>query len=258
MQDPTRLIDDPSTSALVRDHLGSAASAPVPGLDLEAALMRHHVLTQAGAAAASSASGAAASGTSLTAKLGIGLVFLVGAAVGVAFSGDAQPDQRAAAPALAVVASPSVESGPTLPAEPAPSTDEDTTEEDAAEALSRRVQRQRSKVPPSRAPSQEPGTKVESTKQAVQREAKDTARARALVDATPRRALKVLDSMDRDLKTNFFGEERDALRVLALSGMGRDATARRLGKAFLKRHPHGTLNARVRQVVEAGTTKETP
>jgi leucyl aminopeptidase (aminopeptidase T) len=49
----------------------------------------------------------------------------------------------------------------------------------------------------------------------------------------------------------FFGEERDALAILALVGEGRDADAKKNAANFLKRYPSGTFSDKVRQAVAA-------
>jgi hypothetical protein len=69
---------------------------------------------------------------------------------------------------------------------------------------------------------------------------------RALQGGDPGACLAILDRMAARYPSGALGEERGALRVLALCGSGRREEARALGAAFLRRYPASVHAARVR------------
>ena len=81
-------------------------------------------------------------------------------------------------------------------------------------------------------------------------ELKNMARARALVARDPRAALDLLRHIERAHPHGYFVEERNALTILALVGVGqRDAASLRAEK-FLRAHPRSPFADRIREALE--------
>lgn len=81
-------------------------------------------------------------------------------------------------------------------------------------------------------------------------ELRATARARGLLMSDPRAALALLDRITRAHPKGYLVEERDALRVLALSSAGQRDQAERLAAAFLRAHPDSPFADRIRAVAD--------
>jgi hypothetical protein len=71
----------------------------------------------------------------------------------------------------------------------------------------------------------------------------------ALGDA-PGKALELARDGQKKFSAGMFGEERQAIIVIALSKIGRTLEAKRRGKSFLGKHPKGPFSARVRGILE--------
>lgn len=76
--------------------------------------------------------------------------------------------------------------------------------------------------------------------------------ARLALGSDPRRALALVDDAQREVGRGTFGDERDAIRVLALFALHRETEARPLAARLLARNPDGLYAARIRAAMEEG------
>jgi hypothetical protein len=83
----------------------------------------------------------------------------------------------------------------------------------------------------------------------LQREAEAVAAARAALDHEPARTLSLLDAIERDVGRGYLGEERLALRALALLATGRRSSGERVARRYLAAHPDGSFAARIRHAL---------
>lgn len=75
------------------------------------------------------------------------------------------------------------------------------------------------------------------------------ARARRSLASSPAAALDAAEEHRRRFPGGLFAEEREALAVLSLARLGRQAEAERRGQRFLRSHPAGTFSERVRRAI---------
>ena len=73
---------------------------------------------------------------------------------------------------------------------------------------------------------------------------------RKVATSDPSRALTLCDEGDRRFNTGVFGVEREAIRIIALAELGRDAQAAARAKRFLERYPRGPLAQRLRAIAD--------
>lgn len=253
MSEPKRWLDDPEAPELVRDHLQRALSVEPPAFDASAGLARFESAVEG----TGGASGATASGAGALQLVVLGGV-LVGAGIAawVALSGPTEPLPRPQPPEPQMVqpetvvlvedqeASPSTPP-PVVPEEPPAVIDGEET-------------------PPVEATGPEPTTKAEIKKSSpaakpppaeppddsVRREIEALAHARKALGADPKRALALVEAADREFKNGMFGEERAAIRVMALASLGREDEAKRRGEKFLQRYPKSNFADRVRAAID--------
>jgi hypothetical protein len=76
---------------------------------------------------------------------------------------------------------------------------------------------------------------------------------RAVAQGSFASALAVIAEHQRRFPSGRLAEEREALRVKALLGLGRSAEAQRTGAAFRKRFPRSALHGRIDEML--GTRK---
>jgi hypothetical protein len=76
------------------------------------------------------------------------------------------------------------------------------------------------------------------------------AQARRLVAREPQTALALLERVARAHPKGYFVEEREALRVLALSAAGQSDQAERYAQSFLRVYPHSPFADRIRTIAE--------
>jgi hypothetical protein len=241
--DPRRLIDDPDVSEAIRAHLAAARAETAVPIDLPAAVARHMATVATGGV-----------GTGVTAAMVLKLAGVVAIGGGIAAmvassakvpAADVQRDPMAMVPSEIVLPS-ALEQPPAAK----PESIADAAPQPGTNALNRRT------PPTGPGPRLQPtwaGKREQATADPglVQHEAHQTARARAMLEHDPVRTLDLLTELQRDLGEGFFGEEREALQVLALAAIGRTDDARRRGRAFLRRHPNGAFSAKVRQALAA-------
>jgi hypothetical protein len=75
------------------------------------------------------------------------------------------------------------------------------------------------------------------------------ARARHVLATDPASALALAEAGQREFSDGLFGEEREAIEVLALARLGRHREAAARGRRFLARHPRGPLSEQVRAAI---------
>jgi len=76
------------------------------------------------------------------------------------------------------------------------------------------------------------------------------AQARRLMANEPQTALALLERLTRAHPKGYFVEEREALRVLALSAAGRSDQAERYAESFLRAYPNSPFADRIRTIAE--------
>jgi hypothetical protein len=99
-------------------------------------------------------------------------------------------------------------------------------------------------VPPSAAPPPAPPVAASDSVSEI----RGVALARSLVVSDPEAALNLLDKVRHDHPNGYFVEERQALTVIALARLGKQAAARQQAAAFLRAYPNGPFSDRVRSV----------
>ena len=252
MDDPVRLIDDPSTPEALRADLEAVrALAPAP-IDLEGGAAR---LEQA---ASASGAGALTTGAVVT---GVVIVrALAGAGAWATLRSSAPPERPQSAPYV-------------RPGEPArEERARETTEQEvlpSPEPASARPHGSgpETHVPETHAPEPTPARRdaphgeVRSARASrpaqpsppapdgLREEMLLTARARAALASQPAQTLALAEEGNRRFAGGYYAEEREALAVLALSALHRDAEARARGARFLGAHPRSTPAERVRRAL---------
>lgn len=83
----------------------------------------------------------------------------------------------------------------------------------------------------------------------VRREIEHMARLRSALRRDPAAALALASAGQREFRGGLFGEEREAIAVLALARQGRTAEAERRGARFLRRYPGSAFAARIQRLV---------
>lgn len=224
--EPRRLLDDPTIDRGLRETLRRASEHPPP-LD-PGGLTRLEAATAAGGAGA----GAIVAGLAAIGLVTGGAIWLTQGAV------ERPPQARAsreeAAPIAAPILEPSAPAPEIAPRDTAPAIAPEAVREPSALAIDRTA----------RAP-RDPA----ADEDALAREMSQLAMARRILWSDPARALTLLEDGRRRYRDSMFGEERAALRVLALVGLGRDLEARRAGEHFLVEHPRSPFAERVRRAI---------
>ncbi|HTM43438.1 MAG TPA: hypothetical protein VL137_00710 [Polyangiaceae bacterium] len=194
--------------------------------------------TTAAAAAGKAAAATTSLGASLVAKAGLALIVaapVVGGGLYLAHSA-AQPPPVISAPAAAVVnpaargaAKPIAVSPPvSVPAPAAPTIE----------------------VIPDSAKSEAPSSSVKSSADALKEENRLLLQARALDHSgNPQQALRVLDELDQRFAHGALIQERETLRISALSAAGSTTAAKARAKQFLERFPKSPYAAHAQAIL---------
>lgn len=85
----------------------------------------------------------------------------------------------------------------------------------------------------------------------LRREMEQIEEARRALATDPARALALAEAGRREFGRGTFGDERDAIRVLALFALGREQQARPLAIRLLRRRPEGLYADRIRRALGA-------
>ena len=257
--EPTRFRDDPNEPGLGRD-LSAAGQAPGVEYDVERGMDRFSAAVVAGAAgSAQSAPGqtAAQAGTGM-AKLwpwAAGAAGTAAVTLGLVAGGvfdRAAPDS--AEPPSVVVPAPSIVAPNIVAPQPSP--------QQAAPADEPPAAAPGGDLEPSPAPAPEPRNRAARPRPApppsteatpsdpderLRQEIALVASARALLAPDPRSALALLQEGERRFGRGILGEERQALRILALHGLGHSDEAADRAARFLAAHPRSPFADRVRE-----------
>lgn len=270
--EPLRFIDDPQLAATLRGDLMQAATATVEGLDHTVGLasLKAAIATQA----ATATGGAAVGGGAGVGKIAVAAILMgagAAAAWGVARNQDTEPaavrSSAAVEPEPAelmpadaeatleepVNASPvdkvPVDQVPVVeaavvsdeaPAVEATPVAEDTTRPTAG-ADTNRTQRQRVPAPKAK-PEPVAGDRV-------LREAQMVTDARKALGTNAARALALTQQAAREFPDGQLVQEREAIAIRALAGLGRMPEARSRGERFLRRHASGPHADAVRRAI---------
>lgn len=282
MSEMPRLVDDPHTPDEVQEGL-RAVSTATESYDVEAGLRRLQAVLAAGGAAAATGSAAAATG-SAAASTGAGKLWLALALIGALGGGGViahgvwggedggpSPALPEGAPGSEAPVAPEGAPGSEAPAPlgvngagepvgdpagpPLPLADPPTGPALApapAEPADSPPRRPRSATTTSSAeagPTAEPPDPAGAD--ALREETLHLARVRAALERSPAEALRLAREGQRRFTDGVFGEERQALIVMALDRSGQHERARRAARAFIERYPNGPLTARVRAISES-------
>jgi len=244
-EDPPRIVDDPSMPDALRSDLQSAIDHP-PAIELPP--------------------GPTLSGPSLVGTLlGAGVVALVlGGAIWASLPADTprttSPVESAAAavePAVPQPATPPEGTAAPEPEETAAPEPAETAAPEPAETAAPEPAETAAPEPEETAASEPAETAVPSTRAPTRQaptladEIAHMAELRRSAGSDPRRALAMARAGERQFAAGLFGEERQALIVLSLDRLGRDAAARAAARRFLRAHPASTFRARVEPIASA-------
>jgi hypothetical protein len=78
--------------------------------------------------------------------------------------------------------------------------------------------------------------------------------ARKALGSDPARALALVDQHDKGFPGGALGQEATVLRIDALARLGRTGEAKTLAQTFVAAHPDSPNAARVRKIIDTGTT----
>jgi hypothetical protein len=251
---PPRLLDDPTSSALVRHDLSNAAGA-APNYDAAAGLLALQAAlgaTAKVATAGSAATSATASTTSTAAKGGLAFkLAIAGALSAVALVGAAMlfwpshdlppPAQRAPAAQHAPAAAPHIPrsaGASEVPVLAAPALTE------APAVAEPPLQPQ----PQARAEA----TVSQGPRDRAAEEIAQLAQIKALVKGAPARALRLAEQGHRQFSEGYLHHEREGLAIIALHALGRRDEAHARAQRYLARYPHSSLSERVRALETDG------
>jgi hypothetical protein len=263
--DPIRLLDDPQAAAALRGDLTHASAATVQGLDHAAGIAGLKVVIAAETAAA----GTAAAGAGSLAKIAIVVALVGGGAVAVwaATRGDGA---TAPEPVQAASTAKSRAEADAPRAEPAP----------VPEVVRTDVQRTAELEPPTQLPVAAPEPEEEeplpepepepaaashrhrtagkghkaahpdvAAADRVLREARMIADARAALGSSPSKALALAQEAAREFPRGQLVEEREAIAIRALAGLGRTQAANTRAERFLARYGSGPHAEAVRRAI---------
>jgi len=241
---PARLVDDPATSALVRQDLANVAST-APSYDAAAGLVALHAVLGAGAKVAAGATSSA--GTATAVKGAFGLKLIIAGTVG------------AIAIASAVVVTQVPRSDP--PAEPrrAPAA-QPKHHQPAAPVLAPAIPAAPLPQEPGAVPAQpEPVARPDHVTSLVSPGQRDRAAAevallaqiKAEIERAPARALRLAEQGQRRFGDGYLHHEREGLAIVALHALGRRDQAAARARVYLARYPHSSMSERVRALEKA-------
>jgi hypothetical protein len=250
--EPRRWLDDPDAPAEMRADLEAMRSVGAPALDEAAGLaaLQARIRAQGG----SGGGGGVGAAKGLAVVLGVVSVIGLGAWLALrttTSTSEPTPSATASNEPLPIERA-SIEV-PTSTNEPTPgaSLPDERREEIAV------IEATPTEPVIEAAPSDAPTRSIESThrderalrgtpEDRLRREMQLLEEARRTVEHDPAAALAALATARREIGTGTFGDERDALRALALFALHRDAEARPLAERILRRDPNGLYAARLR------------
>lgn len=274
--EPRRLLDDPNSPALLRQDLEVVRAVPPPIIDPAFGLARLQDAIQAGAAETAGGGAASTASTASTATTGATSAITTGgstastatvATLATTASTATTGLTMWIAAGLATVAvvgglgatlwSPSVE--PPVTPQPAAITPEveqqakptveQLTPMPEQEASSERRRPKRKKRIRRRAKPTVEQTPVDPDAR-LRKETDHLARTRQALQSNPGKALRLAQSGSRQFRDGMFEQERQAIAVLALSRMGKEAQFKARAKRFLKRYPNSPSSERIRQLLK--------
>lgn len=259
--DPIRLLDDPTHGALLRGDLGIAAQAEIAGLDAASGLAGLKAAVAAEAGTTGALVPLAATGWSTTSKVVVASLLLLGGAglwFGLSGAKSTGADvERVEPPVVSTVeaiqapspASPPMERAavPTVPPRPnAAAVVPDEPELEAAAATEPVV----TEAPRARHRAKGTADAPAISTEDAMAEANLVSRAKKALPESPNQALRLVAEAKRKFPRGMLVEERQALAVQALVGLGRVDEAQRQGQRFLSKHGRGPHAAAVRAALD--------
>jgi hypothetical protein len=265
MTDPKRWLEDEGEDPSLRADMRAANEAPPPALDYAAGLEALRTATRGGGGGgAPPGRGGLALGAAGAAIVGVVVLLWATQGERAAVDPPLPAGERVGERGSEVEAEGEVESEPEVESEVEVESEPEVESEVEVESESHIARPHPPVVAP--APSLEPSAEL------VMREARATREIRTAVESDPARALTLGTAAQAEfgdgsfgeeraalrilalaaLHRDAFGEERAALRILALAALHRDAEAHRLGTAFLAAHGQGLYAERVRRAIGAG------
>jgi hypothetical protein len=244
--DPTRLLHDPATAAVLRRDLGAASEHVA--FDVDAGLARLQSSLAVDLAHGTGASVGASGGFAVGALvLAGGLAALLGWQIaGPTATPQALSVTRGDAVARAVEVVPTAVVPTAAPVvAPIEAIEVDAVEEDvepAAAAKSPRVRRPRGERSDAAVAGGAGGDYL--------REARELNAARSLLGVDAARALTLAEAGAAEFRAGTFVQEWEGVAVLAMFELGRSDAARVRARAFLERYPSGTYAPRIRQAID--------
>ncbi len=262
MDEPTRLLDDPDVSPELRADLRRAAEATPPAFDPSLGAERLDAAIQSGAAGSIAGSALPWVGAALAVLLGgFGLWSLQPTAItpreapapettsAADSAADADSDADGDADSDAV-ADADADSDAVAAADAVADSDAVADPDPVAEPARGSEPRARRPGPrASRGATREARADDAPPVDTLQEEMRLIARARRSLASSPAAALDAAEEHRRRFPGGLFAEEREALAVLSLARLGRQAEAERRGQRFLRSHPAGTFSERVRRAI---------
>ncbi len=249
-------------AAVIAESMGSSSVATSPSpAPLRAPPSRAAASAPSPAAAGAHVSATAAPGAyaALVAKVGVGLTAaaLAGGSAWMALRGPATdqeqppatmttPPAAQAAPRPAIVESPRMVRSPAgeqAAAMPDPAVDPSSRTGATAEVPAKH-----------RNPAAGSGA-ASPPSSALESEIID--KARETMNTAPARSLALANEHARRFPHGSMAQEREVIRIVALSALGRTEEARSLGSAFLAAHPGSAYARRVRRAIDAKTDEST-
>jgi hypothetical protein len=286
MRAPRRLLDDAALSPELRADLERTASQR-PSYDAAVGLAGFQAAIAGSLAApANSAAGGQAAHTAAQAKAAAtmghaamgaktaGLLGSAGVKAALAAAGTAAivaatvvswPARPVApvesrSPARHVAAAPNAPAPATEVAQASPSAAEQTTEPAVAPTRSRdsaattRTVVERSSSNGRTLRAVPAGTRAAAVADdALRREIAQLGRIKAMVESNPAAAYRMAQAGHREFSRGMLREEREALAVLSLSQIGRQAEARQRAQTFVARYPQSPLRERLQHLIDADT-----
>jgi hypothetical protein len=259
MSEPVRLRDDPAVGQELRDDLAAVSSAPV-GYDAAAGLERLQAAIRGGGGGGGSNGGGATGGGGGAATWIAGgaiVAAIVAGAIWMMTRPDTEESASVAEPgarpmtstdtstSTSTGTSTDTRTGTDTSTSTSTSTSTGTGAAEAAESEASETDGEAGGTGPAVATSRRPAPDDDR----YRREIAQLDEARRALGSDPARALRLASAGQREFPRGMYGEERAAIRIVALARLGRLDEARRLGEPFLRRHPHGTLSAEVRRAI---------
>ncbi|KIG16275.1 Fe-S oxidoreductase [Enhygromyxa salina] len=256
---PTRLLDDPSLSGILRDDLQAmSAQAPLP-YDVDAGLERFQQTIQA---APAGPSGTSVLGWVVIAAVlisgGVGAGWLAsgsgahetGDHAGVVAIADAHEDPVVAAPAAAAPSADLAAAAPSadLAADPAATNPAETAKAPVPAAASEPEPEPATAPEAHERPAAKPAIAPEPAPSLAD-EAKQINAGRKLLTSDPAQTLAIMKAAEQQFPNGAMIQERTGYTILALVALNRRPEAEQVATSYLQRWPNGPLARRVRDAL---------